>query len=601
MAFFEATSLGRGGMHADPFSQSQQAPAPPPGFGQHASSPSVNSLHGRLVHRPHSENSPPSADFLSLVTQQASTTPSTVTAPAAPMGPLAEPPSVDFQAQLQEFRESDRRRDDLVSRLYRNYQELSAAYQQKCVDYEQERRSLNMWQRERDRLASELDELKLANESNPLVFVIIDGDGAIFRDDLLSRGTDGGTDAAFELLTQIREHVKSIYPGVKVEDWNIMVQIVISLEGQARTLHAAGIVQDGYRDLNAFAHAFGQAQSLFSFVDVGLGKERADHKIRETMRVMVRLPQCKLVLFGPCADNGYLPFLEPYKREFGHKLSLLETTPPLPGFIQLGLRRAKFPSVFRSESIVRPSFGGSMGNSVPLMRNGSIPQNAANSTHMPPPPYQQQQQSQLSMASPKPKMAETNGGAALNGHQPPPKTASAPPQPAPAAAPANSSYATASTKPPAAIVSRSFDITPKKPAPAPKHYYVNASSERVDEDLPRVAPIAEKRYMEKKKENGRNFCNNYHLLGYCEDEDYCKYEHGDRLSPQELLVQKLRARGTYCDNGIGCDDFDCYYSHHCRYGRDCGMGHKCKFNDTHHMDLRKVAKIYSDGTKDLLS
>lgn len=598
MAFFEATSLGRGGMHADPFSQSQQAPAPPPGFGQHASSPSVNNLHARL-HRPHSENSPPSDDFLSLVTQQASSTPSTVTAPAASVGSLAEPPSIDFQAQLQEFRESDRRRDDLVSRLCRSYQELSVAYREKCADYEQERRSLNMWQRDRDRLAKELDELKLANDSNPLIFVIIDGDGAIFRDDLLSRGADGGTDAAFELLTQIREHVKSIYPGVKVEDWNIMVQIVISLEGQARTLHAAGIVHDGYRDLTAFAHAFGQAQSLFSFVDVGIGKERADHKIRETMRVMVRLPQCKLVLFGPCADNGYLPFLEPYKREFSHKLSLLETTPPMQGFIQLGLRRAKFPSVFRSEAIVRPSFGGSMGNSMPLMRTGSIPLNGANSTHMSLPSSQQQQHS---MTSPKSATAEANGGVSLNALQLPPKTASAPLQPAPAAPPPTSSYATASNKATTTIVSRSFDITPKKPAPALKYYYVNASSERVDEDLPRVAPITEKRYMEKKKENGRNFCNNYHLLGYCEDgDDYCKYEHGDRLSPQELLVQKHRARGTYCDNGIGCDDFDCYYSHHCRFGRDCGIGHKCRFNDTHHMDLRKVAKIFEDGTKEMLT
>lgn len=95
-----------------------------------------------------------------------------------------------------------------------------------------------------------------------MVFVIIDGDGAIFRDDLLSRGAEGGTDAAFELLTQIRKHIKTIYPEAKVEDWTIMVQIVISLEGQARTLHAAGIVQDGYRDLTAFAHAFGQAQCM---------------------------------------------------------------------------------------------------------------------------------------------------------------------------------------------------------------------------------------------------------------------------------------------------------------------------------------------------
>jgi hypothetical protein len=191
--------------------------------------------------------------------------------------------------------------------------------------------------------------------------------------------------------------------------------------------------------------------------------------------------------------------------------------------------------------------------------------------------------------SPSSPTIEGGGGAAVQPLPPPKAAASAPPQlaqgPPPAAPP---SYATASTKPPPTITEtpKTYNIAPKKPAPVPKHYYVNASSERVDDDLPRVAPITEKRYMEKKNANKRNFCNNFHLLGYCEDGDeYCKYEHGDRLSPQELLVQKHRARGTYCDNGIGCEDFDCYYSHHCRFGRDCGMGHKCKFNDTHHMDL----------------
>jgi hypothetical protein len=93
-----------------------------------------------------------------------------------------------------------------------------------------------------------------------LVFVILDGDGAIFRDDMLYRGED----AAFELLVCIRKHIKSIYPDDPVEDFTIMVQIIVNLEGQARTLHAAGILKDGYRDLTAFAQAFGQAQRMSS-------------------------------------------------------------------------------------------------------------------------------------------------------------------------------------------------------------------------------------------------------------------------------------------------------------------------------------------------
>ena len=46
---------------------------------------------------------------------------------------------------------------------------------------------------------------------------------------------------------------------------------------------------------------------MFSFIDVGSGKERADHKIRETLRLFLPIAQCKHVFFGPCHDNGYLP------------------------------------------------------------------------------------------------------------------------------------------------------------------------------------------------------------------------------------------------------------------------------------------------------
>ena len=78
---------------------------------------------------------------------------------------------------------------------------------------------------------------------------------------------------------------------------------------------------------------------MFCFIDAGAGKERADHKIRETLRLYLPMAQCKHVFFGPSHDNGYIVVLERYRREYASKLTLVETRPAEPGFLELGLQR----------------------------------------------------------------------------------------------------------------------------------------------------------------------------------------------------------------------------------------------------------------------
>ncbi|KAI3529004.1 C-x8-C-x5-C-x3-H type zinc finger protein [Colletotrichum abscissum] len=70
-----------------------------------------------------------------------------------------------------------------------------------------------------------------------------------------------------------------------------------------------------------FGRGFGRvwrAQPVFSFIDVGTGKESADHKIREMLCIM-------------------LPVLEPYKLDdkVAPKFTLIETTPAEEGFKQV--------------------------------------------------------------------------------------------------------------------------------------------------------------------------------------------------------------------------------------------------------------------------
>lgn len=114
-----------------------------------------------------------------------------------------------------------------------------------------------------------------------------------------------------------------------------MCHVILNLQGLAAKLQRCGIVANP-NEVLAFGRAFGAAQPMFSFIDAGAGKERADHKIRETLRLFLPLGQCKHVFFGPCHDSGYVVVLERYKREYASRLTLVETRPAEPGFATLG-------------------------------------------------------------------------------------------------------------------------------------------------------------------------------------------------------------------------------------------------------------------------
>lgn len=137
------------------------------------------------------------------------------------------------------------------------------------------------------------------------------------------------------------------------------------MDGLAKTLHARGILSN-WTELQKFASGFGRANSLFSFIDVGYGKDKADHKCREMLKVMLHVSSCRHVLFGPCADNGYLTLLEEYKHDIAikKKLTLLETTRAEPGFVTLGFNRVSFPTVFRSEPLNTPNYKSPVYNTV---------------------------------------------------------------------------------------------------------------------------------------------------------------------------------------------------------------------------------------------
>lgn len=75
----------------------------------------------------------------------------------------------------------------------------------------------------------------------------------------------------------MREHIASLYENSG--SWPIMVQIYLSLDKLAQKLASVNLLQKP-QDFRNFAQNFALNQSLFTIIDVGHGKERADHKIK---------------------------------------------------------------------------------------------------------------------------------------------------------------------------------------------------------------------------------------------------------------------------------------------------------------------------------
>ncbi|WPH01358.1 Hypothetical protein R9X50_00420000 [Acrodontium crateriforme] len=462
----------------------------------------------------------------------------------------------NYQALLEGFRRSDAQRDELVVEIIQNYQKLQSQYDMKCDDYNNEVESRRMWQMKARAAESALSDERQVSGSSPFVLVIIDGDGAIFQDMLLAAGKEGGADAAHQLQVEIRNQLRALYPEGSVGDWNIVVQIILNLQGLGTKLQSSGIILNP-NELAAFGRQFGLTQPLFSFVDVGGGKERADHKIRETLRLYLPIAQ----------------FLEPYRRDpnISARLTLIETRPAEPGFVELGLRRIRLPRIFRSEDL-----------NCGLQSYQPRTQRSENDLFEFPEHIVERRDISKPITKPSP--------------------IARPSQTTTSRAPSTDSSASASTW--ATVGSKGvpgvgkINITAKK-QPVRKFMLLNAYDERMDQELPKTDSNAEYRFSERARSKGK-LCNNYHLTGKCGQGEFCDYHHGERLTPGEQLVLKHKARSLHCPTKFGCRDFACFLGHHCKFGNKCHLDY-CRFADTHDAELEPAKKFYEDQSEEWMS
>ncbi|MCJ1356111.1 MAG: hypothetical protein MMC33_006105 [Icmadophila ericetorum] len=287
----------------------------------------------------------------------------------------------ELEKQVEESHLADINRHQTAKKLLVEYHALKREYKDKLDDYDNGVRS------RREQEATTRGAVGSDNRSRPVVsqdysdfvLVLIDGDGCSFHKALIQDGYSGGRRAAQLLFDQIQNYIRDRAPYAL--DCKIMVQIYAGFLDITDDLIRNGVI--GQRvEFIRFTHGFVRHQSLFDFEDIGSGRERADHKVKDKLRLFLNLRQCKHVIFGGCHDKNYIQCLEPYNGNISH-LTLLEADKVARGFEDLKFPRCKFPFTFVSNqfSVKRLSTLQEMNRSTTMrISNGNLAADMVEST-----------------------------------------------------------------------------------------------------------------------------------------------------------------------------------------------------------------------------
>ncbi|CAJ2510746.1 Uu.00g063710.m01.CDS01 [Anthostomella pinea] len=370
------------------------------------------------------------------------------------------------------------------------------------------------------------DQLK---NHNPYVLVLIDGDGLIFKENLIKQGIEGGRRAANDLRQSIAEQCTSVY------ETEIIAKVVANFSGLNKAMKRDGSV-DSEMDLKDFMMGFNQAKASFDFVDVGHGKERADSKIKETARFHLRNYNCKQILLGISHDAGYAPFLDDMIRDEStrKRITILEGYPTVRDIVSTGVNIIQFPNLFRSEKLI----------------DRSPP--SAHAAHVTPSPFPP--------IGPSPGMSYAT--ITQKASPPPQITLPIPPK---------------------------TTNTPLRAAKQPPPVAWNPGPRGLDTPLP-LNQVALDGI--KKRKDSSKLCNNHYLRGPCAKGDECCFEHDYNPSKDEKVAIAFLARLNPCTNGQDCDVDNCIYGHHCPSVINGICTHPyCKFRVDEHPPGTKIRSI----------
>ncbi|KAK2873392.1 hypothetical protein FQN49_002390 [Arthroderma sp. PD_2] len=470
----------------------------------------------------------------------------------------------EFFGRYEQLKAIEQTKNLLIEDLLSRVTELEDAYQQERLDHDRETRFNREVQMHEMELMEQLTRFKSAMDQEPFVIALLDGDGMIFRDSLVQQGEQGGKDAANQLWLAIRDYSSEAFANIHSP--KIVTRIYANVRGLAETLFKAGII-DRPSLFEDFVRGFNGSRLLFDFVDVGSGKDRADDKITEILKLNLFNCHCQQIFLGCSHDNGYARLLEDNIAdiELTRRITLLEGVPFEKELASLtgSYRVTKFDTLFRESKLV------------------TLPSHTWDSS-----------------------AATTNSFSSSHTGLPNPRTVSRTPSnsngttttTSAASATSGSSSAAPTTWASAIAASANTtfkDLTPSKPStPSPPTIERNKYGQRVDRIDFKSAPKDELNRVKKLK-----LCNLYFLLGDCPNPN-CYHTHDYKLGKQERIVLQVVARMTPCHFGTECDDAACIYGHRCPLSetgkKDCYWGSNCRFDtDAHGIDTNivKLTKV----------
>ena len=100
----------------------------------------------------------------------------------------------------------------------------------------------------------------------------------IFDDSLIQHGEAGGKEAAGRLWNALHARIET---SELPSDVKVVTRVYANLKGLGEICAKAGIITRP-ECIEDFARGFTGSKQLFDFVDVGMGKDRADDKISGT-------------------------------------------------------------------------------------------------------------------------------------------------------------------------------------------------------------------------------------------------------------------------------------------------------------------------------
>jgi hypothetical protein len=101
-----------------------------------------------------------------------------------------------------------------------------------------------------------------------------------FHEKYLRQGINGGLEAADAFMKTTQEYLKTLGSSIRdAENVQVVVKAYANLEGQSRVCFKNKKLVSCFDDMSQFWIGFTRKFSTFDFVDVGPGKEEADHRL----------------------------------------------------------------------------------------------------------------------------------------------------------------------------------------------------------------------------------------------------------------------------------------------------------------------------------